>query len=135
MSSKMTVMFEPADLFHASPATVSRCGMVYMEPGELGWRPLRDAYLKKLPPSVGKDQRSHLRDLSDWLVPATLTFLDSHCDQFIYTSHLHLVAVGTHNHSSPNTSFFTDSDCLNLNLFFQHDNLILKIQARPNVLS
>ncbi|KAM3134228.1 hypothetical protein pb186bvf_013648 [Paramecium bursaria] len=37
MTNWMTMMFEVEDLSQASPATVSRCGMVYLEAQQIGW--------------------------------------------------------------------------------------------------
>lgn len=55
----MTMMFEVADLAVASPATVSRCGMVYLEPSVLGLQPFVNCWIKRLP-----EVRTNYRPLS-----------------------------------------------------------------------
>lgn len=46
----MTMMFEVADLAVASPATVSRCGMVYMGTNVVDIWPLVECWTLTLPP-------------------------------------------------------------------------------------
>lgn len=45
LTPHMTMMFEVQDLAVASPATVSRCGMVYIEPQALGTQVLFDSWI------------------------------------------------------------------------------------------
>ena len=40
MSDTCKMTFEVENLNNASPATVSRCGIIYVSPNELGWEPL-----------------------------------------------------------------------------------------------
>ncbi len=58
MSGLMNMIFEVADLAVASPATVSRCGMVYMQPSLLGWRPLLTSWMATLPAALPEVHRS-----------------------------------------------------------------------------
>lgn len=51
-------VFEVKDLAAASPATVSRCGMVYIAPEELGWRPAVQTWLATALPKVRSGRHS-----------------------------------------------------------------------------
>ncbi|XP_072798825.1 dynein axonemal heavy chain 3 isoform X1 [Vicugna pacos] len=90
MSSKMSLIFEPADLEQASPATVSRCGMIYMEPHQLGWKPLKDSYMDTLPSRLTEEHKELVNDMFMWLIQPCLEFIRLQCKFVVQTSPIHL---------------------------------------------
>ncbi|KAI4563747.1 hypothetical protein MJG53_016321 [Ovis ammon polii x Ovis aries] len=62
------------------PATVSRCGMIYLEPSQLGWKPLVSSWLNSLKgPLQEPDHQALLRGLFDWLIQPTLKLRKKRC--------------------------------------------------------
>jgi dynein heavy chain len=51
----MRILFEVSDLSKASPATVSRCGMVYIPSDNLTWQMLQTSWLNAIEPKETKD--------------------------------------------------------------------------------
>jgi len=91
MSNKMNLIFEPADLEQASPATVSRCGMIYLEPHQMGWKPMKDSYMMyELPQALSQENKDLVNDLFEWLVEPCLEFINKKCKMFLITSDMHL---------------------------------------------
>ena len=93
MSPVMNLIFEPMDLAVASPATVSRCGMVYMEPHSLGWEPLMTSWLATLPPNVTKEQKEHLEELFMWFLDPCLWYLRRECRSPVPTTDIMLAVA------------------------------------------
>lgn len=48
LPTQVGLVFEVEDLSQASPATVSRAGMIYIDPSDLGWRAYMEAWIYRI---------------------------------------------------------------------------------------
>lgn len=93
MTNKMNMVFEPANLEQASPATVSRCGMIFLEPKQLGWRSFWTSYKQVMGPKILPDLKVMMDDMVEWLVPPIFDFVFRNCSLFLSTSENHMFNV------------------------------------------
>ena len=91
MSPSMNLIFEPMDLEAASPATVSRCGMIYLEPVTLGWRPLFRSWLNLRPPGFNDQYKRLLGDMFERFVDPCVGLLRKRLSELSPTSDTNLV--------------------------------------------
>lgn len=75
LSLLTNLIFEPMDLEAASPATVSRIGMVYMEPSLLGWAPLFDSWMNVLPKIFNESHKQVILQMFNRFCPILLWFI------------------------------------------------------------
>lgn len=52
----MRMIFEIADMKHASPATVSRGGVVFINETDVGWKPFVDSWRETLSDQIAQSQ-------------------------------------------------------------------------------
>uniref|UniRef100_A0A336LVJ1 CSON005797 protein n=1 Tax=Culicoides sonorensis TaxID=179676 RepID=A0A336LVJ1_CULSO len=84
MSADMSLIFEAMDLAQASPATVSRCGMIYFEPSTLGWETFTKAWLEKCHGKWINGYDEYLMELIRFCVPKSINFVRKLCLQLLY---------------------------------------------------
>jgi len=58
------MLFEVDELRYASPATISRCGMVYVDPKNLGYKPYYANWLKVKTERYGIEIPEYLKELA-----------------------------------------------------------------------
>ena len=103
LKSEMRCFFEVQDLEVASPATVSRLGVVYMTPESLGWMPYVQSWLTRTyqnqnrnqdtkAPNISPALQDHLFRCFEFLLPNTLKFVEEKSLRAVITSKLNLVA-------------------------------------------
>jgi dynein heavy chain len=75
LKPSMTIMFEVDDLSYASPATVSRCGMVLLEPHELGHNVLIQSYVVNMKKIVDDGICDKIEKIMHYVCDTTCDFV------------------------------------------------------------
>uniref|UniRef100_A0A7S2SR52 AAA+ ATPase domain-containing protein n=1 Tax=Mucochytrium quahogii TaxID=96639 RepID=A0A7S2SR52_9STRA len=84
---QMKCLFEVMDLAVASPATVSRLGVMYMSPDDLGWRPPVTSWLNgdALPEPLPKYVKDHIYVRFDEFIDTALRYVRRNCKEPVVT--------------------------------------------------
>ena len=115
LTSRMTMMFEVEDLVHASPATVSRCGMIYLEPAGIGLQPLIKSWIERLPSSMKLRKQSLpiVEKLFEKYLEPLISYVRKNCPEPVFTVDNNLAG-----------SFFRLMDCY---MMPYHDTELKKV--------
>ncbi|XP_053239011.1 dynein axonemal heavy chain 14 isoform X1 [Podarcis raffonei] len=76
LSPAIRMIFEVDSLSQASPATVSRCAMVYVDPVDLGWEPYVSTWLEGLSELLAQNDIEYLSSLFHSSVKKGMNFLN-----------------------------------------------------------
>ncbi|KAK8866475.1 hypothetical protein M9Y10_009438 [Tritrichomonas musculus] len=85
ITPKVKMVFEVGDLSQASPATVSRCGMIYFDQSLLPWTALCDSWFERAT-KINEIASKKLRELMDNYVPSMIRFITNDAAPVIITN-------------------------------------------------
>ncbi|XP_007947093.1 dynein axonemal heavy chain 6 [Orycteropus afer afer] len=83
LTPQIHMLFEVQDLKVASPATVSRCGMVFVDPEELKWMPYVQTWMKSISKRLNEETQEYILNLFQRYVDDGLNFINKKCSQAI----------------------------------------------------
>jgi len=92
MPETCTMLFEVQDLKVASPATVSRCGMVYLEPVHLGWEPHIDTWRERMEGVIPEEHLGPLVEKVRGICTALLPVVRKRCREVVPSVDANLVS-------------------------------------------
>ena len=81
LNPTMRLMFEIAHLKTATPATVSRAGILYVNPQDLGWNPMVQSWIDT---REIQTERANLTILFDKYIPPCLETMRTRLDKLSY---------------------------------------------------
>ena len=90
LTPAMRLVFESASMQHASPGTVSRGGVVYMDESSVGWSPYARSWLGRL---IHESERSIFTTCFDKYVPPCLEFLQTQAQAIVPLPKVNLVVT------------------------------------------
>ncbi|CAF0978027.1 unnamed protein product [Adineta ricciae] len=79
MPEQVTLLFETGDMAVASPATVSRCGIVFCDYNNLSWRPYINCWISQKP----KEFHEPLAYLTDKYLKPIIQFKQQNCKELV----------------------------------------------------
>ncbi|XP_046389338.1 dynein axonemal heavy chain 2 [Ischnura elegans] len=88
MPDQVSLLFETEDLCEASPATVSRCGMVYNDYTDLGWKPYLQSWLQK---HTDEEYITEMQRLADRYLHHILEFKRLNCEEIVPTTDISVI--------------------------------------------
>ncbi|XP_014244414.1 dynein heavy chain 2, axonemal isoform X2 [Cimex lectularius] len=80
MPPQVSLLFEVEDLAVASPATVSRCGMVFNDSKDFSWEPFVESWLQNQP---NQQYRNFMKMHFDRYVNTLIKFKRTHCTETV----------------------------------------------------
>ena len=88
----MRMLFEVQDLAVASPTTVSRCGMVYVPPEELGWIPYVTTWANtQLPEAMTDETKAWMLEMFENTIDVGIKFVRKKLTEGIPTVDINLI--------------------------------------------